>query len=203
MLIGLLVALAVTFLCLYVCAVQDKASLNKDNEWLRKQREESKQLQTQGNPDNRILDKDTVIEAIKANGYEPREDGDTVYIKRGSVNYQIGVDRSPIVPVADVYTIDEKEYDIATFRKAAQEITRRSAIGKVLFVEYDDGSKAVGFTAGAVEKSYGHFRDFLDTYLFIIDDLHNRFHQTYESMLKSAHTVEQGSLPEYARKWEA
>ena len=209
MLTGLIIsiALAATFLCLYVCAVQDKASLNRDNQWLRKQREDSKQSQTQpktiGTPDDRILDKDTVIEAIKANGYEPLVDGDAVYIKRGDAKYQIGVDRFPIVPIASVYTVDEKEFDIETFRRAAQDKTSNCVIGKVVFLDYDDVSYGVAFTLGTVEKKYGHFRDSLETYLYIIEDLHDRFHHTYESMIRNAQTVEQGSLPEYARKWEA
>ena len=128
MLIGLLISvvLAATFLSLYVCAVQDKASLNKDNEWLRKQREDL---------DSRILDKDAVIKAVDAKGYSHRDDGCSVYLKRGDVGYQIEVDRFPIVQIASVYNVDENEYDIATFRKAAQEITKNCAIGKVLAVD--------------------------------------------------------------------
>ena len=209
MLIGLLIsiALAVTFLCLYIAVVQDNAGIKKDNEWLRRQQEDDRHLQTQAkaivDTDNRVLDKDLVMEAIRANGYSPREEDDVLHFKRRNISYQIDVDRFPMVPMACDYAIDEKEYDIHLFKRAAQECTAKCVMGKVFFIDYDDGSKGIAFTIGIVEKKYGHFRDSLETYLDIIDDLHWRFHQTYESMSKSTQVAGHGSLPEYARKWEA
>ena len=211
MLIGLIIsiALAVTFLCLYVCAAQDKASLNKDNEWLRKQRDEVKerdaspQYQALKDSDNRILDKDTVIEAIKANGYSPLDDDDTVDLKRDDIRYMISVDRFPVVSIACGYIVDEKDYDFSLFKQVAREMTDNYPMGKFLIQENEEGFKGIAFQMAVIEKKYGHFRDTLATYLDFIDDMQARFNQKYESLLNRARTAEPGILPEYARKWEA
>ena len=220
MLIGLIIsiALAVTFLCLYVCAAQDKASLNKDNEWLRKQRDESSKApavtqttepvvtKAVEDTDKRIMDKDAVMEAVRANGYAPVDEDDYVSFIRGDYKFAIIVDRFPFVAVACGFNVEKKDWNFNAVKKAARNVTERYMLGKVLFEEHSDDDNDLIFQVSAIEKQYGHFRNSLENYIGVISDIENSFRKEYNELEEKGVAAAPDSdihLPEYAQKWEA
>ncbi len=203
LIIGIIIsiAIAVTFLCLYIAAVQDNASLNKDNEWLRKQREEARAdlCQTPAErDDDRILDKDTVMEAIRANGFAPEAVDDFVSFKSDDQYYSVRIDKLPVCWVTKWYDLDKKEFDMELMHKAASKLSDEIR-GKVLFTEDED---SIIFMVDCYEKKYGHFRDSLTHYMKVLDEADSYFGHLINK--RDSTTSEMPvSLPDYAQKWEA
>lgn len=130
--------------------------------------------------DARLLDKDTIIEAIRSNGYTSNIYDDSVEFSYRGDNYIIlDVGRLPVFAMAKIFEIDPNVNDIDLMHKAAHQVSDEMVIAKVLF---SDDENKVYFQISAIENKYGHFRDCLPKYVEIIDEAQSRFVRIYNDL---------------------
>lgn len=76
MLIAIISIVAAIFLALYVSKSQDLEVLDRDNKWLKEQRDRMPDPVTVDETGLRPLDKESIMEAIRFNGFVPEATGD-------------------------------------------------------------------------------------------------------------------------------
>ena len=180
MIIAIISIVAAVLLALYVSKSQDYKALERDNKWLKEQREQAPEPVAVDDVDNHPLDKETAMEAIRYNGYLPEADGHWITFMAQGEHYAIDADRFPVMVMMKHYNLDRKEYDMDLMHKAAHQVSDDIIMGKVLFTgEEEDG---IAFQITAIENKYGHFKDCLTRYISIIDESQSRMSQLYNDM---------------------
>ena len=180
MVIAIISIVAAVLLALYVSKSQDYKALERDNKWLKEQREQAPEPVAVDDVDNHPLDKETAMEAIRYNGYVPEADGHWITFMAQGEHYAIDADRFPVMVLMKHYNLDRKEYDMDLMHKAAHQVSDDIIMGKVLFTgEEEDG---IAFQITAIENKYGHFKDCLTRYISIIDESQSRMSQLYNDM---------------------
>lgn len=180
MVIAIISIVAAVLLALYVSKSQDYKALERDNKWLKEQREQAPEPVAVDNVDDHPLDKETAMEAIRYNGYVPEADGHWITFMAQGEHYAIDADRFPVMVMMKHYNLDRKEYDMDLMHKAAHQVSDDIIMGKVLFTgEEEDG---IAFQITAIENKYGHFKDCLTRYISIIDESQSRMSQLYNDM---------------------
>lgn len=180
MVVAIISIVAAVLLALYVSKSQDYKALERDNKWLKEQREQAPEPVTVDDVDNHPLDKETAMEAIRYNGYVPEADGHWITFMAQGEHYAIDADRFPVMVMMKHYNLDRKEYDMDLMHKAAHQVSDDIIMGKVLFTgEEEDG---IAFQITAIENKYGHFKDCLTRYISIIDESQSRMSQLYNDM---------------------
>ena len=180
MVIAIISIVAAVLLALYVSKSQDYKALERDNKWLKEQREQTPEPVAVDDVDNHPLDKETAMEAIRYNGYVPEADGHWITFMAQGEHYAIDADRFPVMVMMKHYNLDRKEYDMDLMHKAAHQVSDDIIMGKVLFTgEEEDG---IAFQITAIENKYGHFKDCLTRYISIIDESQSRMSQLYNDM---------------------
>ena len=180
MVVAIISIVAAVLLALYVSKSQDYKALERDNKWLKEQREQAPEPVTVDDVDNHPLDKETAMEAIRYNGYVPEADGHWITFMAQGDHYAIDADRFPVMVMMKHYNLDRKEYDMDLMHKAAHQVSDDIIMGKVLFTgEEEDG---IAFQITAIENKYGHFKDCLTRYISIIDESQSRMSQLYNDM---------------------
>ncbi len=180
MVIAIISIVAAVLLALYVSKSQDYKALERDNKWLKEQRELAPEPVAVDDMDNHPLDKESAMEAIRYNGYVPEADGHWITFMSQGEHYAIDADRFPVMVMMKHYNLDHKEYDMDLMHKAAHQVSDDIIMGKVLFTgEEEDG---IMFQITAIENKYGHFKDCLTRYISIIDESQARMSQLYNDM---------------------
>lgn len=180
MVIAIISIVAAVLLALYVSKSQDYKALERDNKWLKEQREQAPEPVAVDDVDDHPLDKETAMEAIRYNGYVPEADGHWITFMAQGEHYAIDADRFPVMVMMKHYNLDRKEYDMDLMHKAAHQVSDDIIMGKVLFSgEEEDG---IAFQITAIENKYGHFKDCLTRYISIIDESQSRMSQLYNDM---------------------
>lgn len=180
MIIAIISIVAAIMLALYVSKSQDCKALERDNKWLKEQRERVPEPVAVDDVDNHPLDKESAMEAIRYNGYVPEADGHWITFMAQGEHYAIDADRFPVMVMMKHYNLDRKEYDMDLMHKAAHQVSDDIIMGKVLFTgEEEDG---IMFQITAIENKYGHFKDCLTRYINIIDESQTRMSQLYNEM---------------------
>lgn len=180
MVIAIISIVAAVLLALYVSKSQDYKALERDNKWLKEQREQAPEPVAVDDVDNHPLDKETAMEAIRYNGYVPEADGHWITFMAQGKHYAIDADRFPVMVMMKHYNLDHKEWDMDLMHKAAHQVSDDIIMGKVLFTgEEEDG---IAFQITAIENKYGHFKDCLTRYISIIDESQSRMSQLYNEM---------------------
>lgn len=180
MVIAIISIVAAVLLALYVSKSQDYKALERDNKWLKEQREQAPEPVAVDDVDDHPLDKETAMEAIRYNGYVPEADGHWITFMAQGEHYAIDAERFPVMVMMKHYNLDRKEYDMDLMHKAAHQVSDDIIMGKVLFTgEEEDG---IAFQITAIEDKYGHFKDCLTRYINIIDESQSRMSQIYNEM---------------------
>lgn len=180
MVVAIISIVAAVLLALYVSKSQDYKALERDNKWLKEQREQTPEPVAVDDVDNHPLDKESAMEAIRYNGYVPEADGHWITFMDQGEHYAIDADRFPVMVMMKHYNLDHKEYDMDLMHKAAHQVSDDIIMGKVLFTgEEEDG---IMFQITAIENKYGHFKDCLTRYISIIDESQSRMSQLYNEM---------------------
>ena len=180
MVIAIISIVAAVLLALYVSKNQDYKALERDNKWLKEQREQTPEPVAVDDVDNHPLDKESAMEAIRYNGYVPEADGHWITFMAQGEHYAIDADRFPVMVMMKHYNLDHKEWDMDLMHKAAHQVSDDIIMGKVLFTgEEEDG---IAFQITAIENKYGHFKDCLTRYISIIDESQSRMSQLYNEM---------------------
>ena len=180
MVIAIISIVAAVLLALYVSKSQDYKALERDNKWLKEQREQIPEPVAVNDVDNHPLDKESAMEAIRYNGYVPEADGHWITFMAQGEHYAIDADRFPVMVMMKHYNIDHIEWDMDLMHKAAHQVSDDIIMGKVLFTgEEEDG---IMFQITAIENKYGHFKDCLTRYISIIDESQSRMSQLYNEM---------------------
>ena len=181
MAIAIISIFAVVFLCLYISKVQDCASLRKDNQWLKEQKES---ITVKADVDDLIdghpLDQESAMEAIRYNGFVPESDGHWISFMSQGERFVIDAMRFPVLVMMKHYGLDHNEWDMDLMHKAAHQVSDELIMGKVLFT--GDGEDGIAFQITAIENKFGHFKDSLTRYINIIEESQARMSSIYNDM---------------------
>lgn len=180
MIIAIISIVAAVLLALYVVKSQDYKQLERDNKWLKEQRENMPAPVAVDDVDSHQLNKETAMEAIRYNGYVPDADEHWITFMAQGEHYAIDAERFPVLVMMKHYNLDHKEYDMDLMHKAAHQVSDELIMGKVLFTgEEEDG---IAFQITAIENKYGHFKDCLPRYISIIEESQARMSKIYNDM---------------------
>lgn len=180
MVIAIISIMAAVLLALYVVKSQDYKQLERDNKWLKEQRENTPAPVAVDDVDSHQLNKETAMEAIRYNGYVPDADEHWITFMAQGEHYAIDAERFPVMVMMKHYNLDHKEYDMDLMHKAAHQVSDELIMGKVLFTgEEEDG---IAFQITAIENKYGHFKDCLPRYISIIEESQARMSKIYNDM---------------------
>ena len=180
MVIAIISIVAAVLLALYVVKCQDYKQLERDNKWLKEQRDNTPAPVAVDDVDSHQLNKETAMEAIRYNGYVPDADEHWITFMAQGEHYAIDAERFPVLVMMKHYNLDHKEYDMDLMHKAAHQVSDELIMGKVLFTgEEEDG---IAFQITAIENKYGHFKDCLPRYISIIEESQARMSKLYNDM---------------------
>ena len=180
MVIAIISIVTAVLLALYVSKSQDYKALERDNKWLKEQREQTPEPVAVDDVDNHPLDKETAMEAIRYNGYVPEADGHWITFMAQGEHYVIDTDRFPVMTLMKHFNLDPKEWEMDLMHKAAHQVSDDIIMGKVLFT--GDEEDGIIFQITAIENKYGHFKDCLTQYISIIEDSQARMDQIYKDL---------------------
>ena len=180
MVIAIISIVAAIFLALYVSKSQDYKQLERDNKWLKEQRNQVTESVGVDDVDDHQLDKESAMDAIRFNGYVPDADEYWINFTVQGEHYAIDADRFPVLVMMKHYNLDHNEWDMDLMHKAAHQVSDELIMGKVLFTgEEEDG---IAFQITAIENKYGHFKDCLTRYISIIEESQARMSKIYNDM---------------------
>ena len=180
MVIAIISIVAAIFLALYVSKSQDYKQLERDNKWLKEQRNQVTESVGVDDVDDHQLDKESAMDAIRFNGYIPDADEHWINFMVQGEHYAIDADRFPVLVMMKHYNLDHNEWDMDLMHKAAHQVSDEIIMGKVLFTgEEEDG---IAFQITAIENKYGHFKDCLTRYISIIEESQARMSKIYNDM---------------------
>lgn len=173
-------AVAAIFLALYVSKCQDYKLLEKDNKWLKEQRERMPAPGAVDNVDLQPLDKASAMEAIRFNGFVPEAMGHWITFMSQGEEFLVDGERFPVLVLMKHYNLDHSKWDIDLMHKAAHLVSDELIMAKVIFTsEQEDG---IAFQITAIENKYGHFKDCLTRYISIIENAQVRMREIYNEM---------------------
>ena len=179
-----IISIIVAAVCLALFIVKDGKclSLKEEVDSLKKQLAGASEPSV--NDDDRPLDKEAAMDAIRYNGFVPDTDGNWItFIVQGE-RYVIDPDRFPVMIMMKHYGLDRNEYDMDAMHKAAHLVSDELIIGKVIFTgEQEDG---LAFQVAAIENKYGHFKDSFARYLNIIEDSQARMSYHYNNLISGS-----------------
>lgn len=180
MVIAIISIVAVVLIALYVSKSQDYKALERDNKWLKEQREQAPEPVAVDDVDDHPLDKETAMEAIRFNGFVPEANEHWITFMSQGEHYAIDAERFPVMVMMKHYNLDHNEWDMDLMHKAAHQVSDELIMGKVLFTgEEEDG---IAFQITAIENKYGHFKDCLTRYISIIEESQARMNKLYNEM---------------------
>ena len=180
MIITIISLVAAILLVLYVSKNHDYKILERNNKWLKEQREQAPKPMPVDDVNNHPLDKESAMAAIRYNGYVPEANDHWITFMAQGEHYAIDADRFPVMVMIKHYNLDHKEWDMDLMHKAAHQVSDDIIMGKVLFTgEEEDG---IMFQITAIENKYGHFKDCLTRYINIIEESQSRMGQLYKEM---------------------
>lgn len=180
MMIAFLIIVASVFLALFVSKRQEYKQLERDYKKLESQQEQVREPVFVDDVDNHQLDKESVMEAIRYNGYVPDAEEHWITFMVQGEHYAIDADRFPVMVMMKHYNLDHNEWDMDLMHKAAHQVSDELIMGKVLFTgEEEDG---IAFQITAIENKYGHFKDCLTRYISIIEESQARMSKIYNDM---------------------
>lgn len=173
---------AAIFLALYVGKSQDYKALERDNKWLKEQRERINEPVTVDEVDLRQLDKESAMEAIRFNGFVPEADERWITFMYQGEQYFIDAERFPVMLMMKHYNFAPKDYDMDLMHKAARQVSDDLIMAKVRFTCEEEDEAGIFFQIAAIENKYGHFKDCLMRYISIIAESQARMSKLYNDM---------------------
>lgn len=176
------IAAAVLFLLLYGFKRQDCKALERENRWLREQRDRMPEPVSVDDMDQRPLDISSAMDAIRYNGFVPESVEHWITFMNQGERYYINAESFPVLVMVKQYGIDSKEFDIPLMHKAAQQVVDELIMVKIHFAAEDE-DEGVVFRITSIENKYGHFKDCLPRYISIIEDSRERMGQIYNDMV--------------------
>lgn len=180
MVVVIMFIVVAVILALFVSKNQDYKRLERDYLKLKSQQEQVREPVFVDDVDNHQLDKESVMEAIRYNGYVPDAEEHWITFMVQGEHYAIDADRFPVMVMMKHYNLDHNEYDMDLMHKAAHQVSDELIMGKVLFTgEEEDG---IAFQITAIENKYGHFKDCLTRYISIIEESQARMSKIYNDM---------------------
>ncbi len=188
MLIAIILLSIMVFVLLIVLSVQDHKNiyLVSDNKVLQARIEGLQEKQTEVIIPDEDLSPEGIEEAVRQAGYVPeRKDGYIRFMVQGE-SYSVSTDRLPLVFVLKGYTVDEGDWDMDLFRKAAHLMSDELAIVKASFDEFEGIMHLRFFTASRDNTVLG-LRDSLSAYIDLINEGQRRVSEIYDQLVKERH----------------
>lgn len=188
MLIAIILLSIMVVVLLIVLSVQDHKNiyLVSDNKVLQARIEGLQEKQTEVIIPDEDLSPEGIEEAVRQAGYVPeRKDGYIRFMVQGE-SYSVSTDRLPLVFVLKGYTVDEGDWDMDLFRKAAHLMSDELAIVKASFDEFEGIMHLRFFTASRDNTVLG-LRDSLSAYIDLINEGQRRVSEIYDQLVKERH----------------
>ena len=185
MLVAIIILSIVVGILAMILYLQDHKNVHlaSDNIVLQARVEGLQEKQTEVLIPDEDLSPEGIEDAVRQAGYIPeRMDGHIRLMVQGE-SYSVSTDRLPLVFVLKGYTVDEKDWEMDLFRKAAHQMSDDLAIVKATFDEYDEVVHLRFFTASRDNTIRG-LRDNLPAYIDLIDEGRRRMSEIYDELIK-------------------
>ena len=185
MLIAIILLSIMVFVLLIVLSVQDHKNiyLVSDNKVLQARIEGLQEKQTEVIIPDEDLSPEGIESAVRQAGYIPEKmDGHVRFMVQGE-SYSVSTDRLPLVFVMKGYNVDEKDWEMDLFRKAAHQMSDDLAIVKATFDEYE-GTTHLRFFTASRDTTVGNLRENLPAYIDVIDSGQHRMSEIYDELIK-------------------
>ena len=185
MLIAIILLSIMVFVLLIVLSVQDHKNiyLVSDNKVLQARIEGLQEKQTEVIIPDEELSPDGIEDAVRQAGYVPeRKDGYIRFMVQGE-SYSVSTDRLPLVFVLKGYTVDEGDWDMDLFRKAAHLMSDELAIVKATFDEFE-GTIHLRFFTASRDATVRNLRENLPAYIDVINSGQRRMSEIYDELIK-------------------
>lgn len=180
MVIAIISIVAAIFLALYVNKSQDYKMLERDNKWLKEQRNKITEPVSVDEVDLHPLDKESAMEAIRFNGFVPEANEHWITFMSKGEHYVVDSERFPIMVMMKHYGLDHTEWDMDLMHKAAHQVSDELIMCKVLFT--GDEEDGIAFQISSIENKYGHFKNCIPRYISIIEESQARMSKIYNEM---------------------
>ena len=135
---------------------------------------------------------DTIVEAVRFNGFIPEKNKETVSFRAHGENYQIEAERLPLFFIVKGFNVNTEEWDLDLMREAAAKMSDEIAIVKA---DVSDDGKTLRFFVGAHDRNYESFRDNLTSYLSILESGQRFFRDEYDRMEKEQENAALSTQP--------
>ena len=185
MLIAIILLSIMVFVLLIVLSVQDHKNiyLVSDNKVLQARIEGLQEKQTEVIIPDEDLSPEGIESAVRQAGYIPEKmDGHVRFMVQGE-SYSVSTDRLPLVFVMKGYNVDEKDWEMDLFRKAAHQMSDDLAIVKATFDEYE-GTTHLRFFTASRDTTVRNLRENLPAYIDVIDSGQHRMSEIYDELIK-------------------
>lgn len=182
MAIAFISIVTVIFLALYVSMSQDYKALERENKWLKEQRDRVPEPLAVDEVDLHPLDEESAMEAIRFNGFVPEADEHWITFMSQGERYVIDAERFPVMVMMRHYNFAPKDYDMDLMHKAAHQVSDDLIMAKVRFTCEEEDEAGIFFQIAAIENKYGHFKDCLTRYISIIEESQARMSKLYDDM---------------------
>lgn len=128
---------------------------------------ESDNRSLDGDAGSRPLDRESVMEVVRADGYVPESQGDWISFMVQGQRYLIGVENLPYLSVLKSYDLDCNRIEVDLLREAVRRISDDLFLAKaVIWGEKED---SISFQVCAIEDKYTHFKDCLPRYVNLVN----------------------------------
>lgn len=185
MFIAIILLSIMVFVLLIVLSVQDHKNiyLVSDNKVLQARIEGLQEKQTEVIIPDEDLSPEGIESAVRQAGYIPEKmDGHVRFMVQGE-SYSVSTDRLPLVFVMKGYNVDEKDWEMDLFRKAAHQMSDDLAIVKATFDEYE-GTTHLRFFTASRDTTVRNLRENLPAYIDVIDSGQHRMSEIYDELFK-------------------
>lgn len=185
MLVAIILLSIMVFVLIIILFRQDQKNvyLVSDNKVLQARVEGLQEKQTEVIIPDEDLSPDGIEDAVRQAGYIPeRMDGYIRFMVQGE-SYSISTDRLPLVFVLKGYSVDEGDWDMDFFRKAAHLMSDELAIVKATFDEFE-GTIHLRFFTASRDATVRNLRDNLPAYVEVINSGQRRMSEIYDELIK-------------------
>lgn len=127
---------------------------------------------------NRPLTIENAMEAIRYNGYVPDSDGKWICFMVQGEKLFVDVTSYPVAHFVYPFSLDGK-YNLGDLHAATEKLPERIIMGSA---HIDEDQKGISFFVDGIERNYGHFRDTLNDYIYLLYETRKRHKALYEEL---------------------
>jgi len=127
---------------------------------------------------NKSLNVESAMDAVRYNGFSPDYDGAWITFETPGGRFFLDVSKAPVAHFVYPFSLGD-DIDRACLTEACDRLHERVIMGRASVGE--DGNELVFFVDG-IERNYGHLRDSLQDYIYLLTETRSRHWELYQEI---------------------